>query len=217
MAAEREFGERRAPYGPVSAFEQFLDRIRDRSVPDVVDQRFLRKLDVASNNEYALLSALKFLGIADARGKPTTSYRALQSGRSRDTLRRLLEQAYAPAFESGATSMSEAELSDYFKRASSPSQGRNAARFFRALCRLSGITEAAGTTAAPAAATSNDKSQNKKQILGTPSTRTDLLLEAKSRLLEKLPDPRPDWSAADYQAIYDRFLAMLESLDRSAR
>src|SRR6266581_1433217 len=49
--------------------------IRDRSVPEHVDHRFLQKLNVASNNEYALLSALKFLGVLDDRGRPTHAYR----------------------------------------------------------------------------------------------------------------------------------------------
>ena len=41
------------------------------------------------------------------------------------------------------------------------------------------------------------------------------LLHAKARLLEKLPAADPTWSAAEYQALCDRFLAMLENLDRS--
>src|SRR5450759_2740911 len=91
----------------------------ERAVPEAVDHRFLKKLSVASNNEYALLSALKFLGIIDPRGRPTTSYRALQTVDGfKEALRRLVEQAYKPAFEAGAGDMRNEELIDYFKRES---------------------------------------------------------------------------------------------------
>jgi hypothetical protein len=43
--------------------------------------------------------------------------------------------------------------------------------------------------------------------------RETILAEAKARLLEKLPAPEPGWSAAEYAAIMDRFLEILQHLD----
>lgn len=40
------------------------------------------------------------------------------------------------------------------------------------------------------------------------------LYEAKARLLQNLPGPRPDWSRQEYRAICDNFLEMIRMLDR---
>jgi hypothetical protein len=40
-----------------------------------------------------------------------------------------------------------------------------------------------------------------------------ILAEAKARLLDKLPPPDPRWSAAEYAAIMDRFLEILQHLE----
>lgn len=214
MVTAGDFGERRAPYAPISALEKFFERIRDRSVPDHVDHRFLERLGVASNNEYALLSALKFLGILDDRGRPTHAYRLLQTtDRFQETLRHLVETAYAPVFDTGADSWPADELIDFFKMSSSPSQGRNAARFFRAVCRLAGINMSPfRATASQSAEAGESPGAVVWPADGSPAA-TENLLAAKARLLEKLPAARPEWSAAEYQAVCDRFIAMLRSLD----
>jgi Family of unknown function (DUF5343) len=207
-----EFLGRRAPYAPISALERFLDRIRDRAVPELVDHRFLQKLNVASNNEYSLLSALKFLGIVDDRGKPTHVYRRLQStDEFQDTLRHLVETAYRPVFDMGAERSHE-DLVNFFRVSSSPSQAKNAARFFLAVCRLAGIEPAAETAsmgAAPAVA-APERPQRSMPAAAQPP---DGVLAAKAALVEKLPPARPDWSAEEYRSICELFAQMMHSLD----
>jgi hypothetical protein len=39
------------------------------------------------------------------------------------------------------------------------------------------------------------------------------VLQAKIRLLEKMPAFQPEWSPEEYRSICDRFLAMLAHLD----
>lgn len=212
MIDRGDFEGRRAPYAPISALERFFERIRDRSVPDHVDHKFLQKLNVASNNEYSLLSALKFLGVLDDRGKPTHSYRLLQSSdRFQDTLRHLIETAYKPVFEAGAEEWPFEDQVNFFRRTSSASQAKNAARFFRAVSRLAGLT---GPSALPREhraerAAPVDPPADPPQ---DPATH-DLVLRAKAKLLEKLPAPRDDWSAEEYRAICDAFLEMLRHLE----
>ena len=53
--------------------------MRNVGVPPRVDQRFLQKHNIAAGNEWALLSALKFLEIVDEHGVPTHAYRLLQT------------------------------------------------------------------------------------------------------------------------------------------
>src|SRR5437016_2673278 len=117
-----DFEGRRAPYAPISALEAFFEKIRDRTPPDHVDHKFLQKLNVASNNEYSLLSALKFLGVLDDRGRPTHAYRLLQStDRFQDTLRHLVETSYRGAFEDGIQDWSREDQVNYFRTTSSAS------------------------------------------------------------------------------------------------
>lgn len=224
-----DFSGRRAPYAPISALQRFFARIRDRQVPDTVDHTFLEKLNVASNNEYALLSALKFLGVVDDRGKPTHAYRLLQTtDRFEATLRHLVLTAYKPVFDAGGEDWPQEDLVNFFRVSSSASQAKNAARFFYAVCRLAGISpgdSAAETSSTPDEELGGDvpttpldhNVRAETREVDSQSPLTGELLRAKARLLEKLPAADPSWSAAEYQAVCDRFLAMLDSLDRSAQ
>jgi hypothetical protein len=119
--------------------------------------------------------------------------------------------------EAGGVEMSAEELANYFRITSSPSQARNAARFFQEVCRLAGI--ASGGQAEPVRPV-EQRSLGRSHLSvvrreGEPARarEADLLLETKARLLEKLPAPRPEWSAADYRAICEAFLEMLRHLD----
>jgi hypothetical protein len=222
-----DFAGRRAPYAPISALQRFFVRIRDRQVPDLVDHTFLEKLNVASNNEYALLSALKFLDVVDERGKPTHAYRLLQTtDRFEPTLRHLVETAYKPVFDAGADGWTQEDLVNFFRVSSSASQAKNAARFFYAVCQLAKLNQGDAPPLSERASQSVDRTAGYTVVptsgneggadarASDPSRNGDLL-RAKARLLEKLPAADPSWSAAEYQSICDRFVAMLESLDRT--
>ena len=215
-----EFKSRKAPYAPVSALREFFSKIRNVGVPARVDQRFLQKHNIAAGNEWSLLSALKFLGVIDRQGEPTAAYRRLlSSDQFEGTLRNLVELAYGPLFEDGGGTMTADELTNYFRVTSSPSQARNAARFFLAVSGMAGMLPSSPRslrTPVPAAierekaeATSPPASPG---VVSSPSTR-DAVLRAKATLLEKLPAPHPAWTAAEYSAICDRFLEMLRHLD----
>jgi hypothetical protein len=213
-----EIRGRKAPYAPISALREFFARIKNVGVPGVVDRKFIQKLNVASNNEWALLSALKFLGIIDDRGEPTSAYRSLQSDRFEETLRHLVETAYAPLLEIGGLAMSIEDLENYFRVTSSPSQAKNAARFFRELTRLSGIVQARPMQIRPVAPVPSSPPFSAAAFDAAPALPEDddtrsLVLRAKASLVQKLPAPRADWTAAEYEAICKSFLQMLEHLD----
>jgi len=228
-----DFEGRRAPYAPISALEKFFQIIRDRAVPERIDHRFLQKLSIASNNEYSLLSALKFLGVVDDRGAPTHSYRLLQTtDRFQDTLGHLVRTAYRPVFEAGAERLPDDDLVNFFRVSSSASQARNAARFFRAVCALAGgvdaveqepavadapTTEAVGRADPHSELPAGGHSDPPVVEIAPAGHRSvdggGLLLTTKARLLEKLPAPDPSWSALDYQSVCETFLQLLRNLD----
>jgi hypothetical protein len=210
-----EFSGRKAPYAPISALREFFERIRNVSPPARVDRRFFQKLSVAGSNEWALLSALKFLGIVDDNGVPTAAYRALQtSDRFEHALRELVLNAYKPLFDAGGDDMSVEDLRNYFRVTSSPSQAKNAARFFREVCQLAGLdrpgpsvhrlTVGADPSSAPARPAADRAASSRGD---------DAVLQAKIRLLEKMPPYHPEWSPEEYRSICDRFLSMLAHLD----
>lgn len=212
-----DYKDRKAPYAPVSAFTEFLDKIPDKSVPSRVDRPFLQKLNVGVGNEWALLSALKFLGIIDAQGTPTAAYRRLlDSDHRQEALRNLVEMAYAPLLDMGGATMDTADLVNYFRVASSPSQARNAARFFRSLIGLAGNLERPPDQRESASRSEPETRPAGHAVDERPSASVDrdvILAEAKARLLDKLPPPDPRWSAAEYAAIMDRFLEILQHLE----
>jgi hypothetical protein len=107
-------------------------------------------------------------------------------------------------------SMTTEDLENYFRVTSSPSQAKNAARFFREVTRMAGlVSEDGGSQRAMAPAPAGEVAQI--GTMGASDTR-DLVLRAKARLLEKLPEPRADWSAAEYESICRYFLEMLKHL-----
>ncbi|MBV9280327.1 MAG: DUF5343 domain-containing protein [Chloroflexi bacterium] len=217
MIELEEFVRRKAPYAPISALREFFERIRDVSVPTRVDRRFLQRLNIASNNEWALLSSLKFLGVIDDEGVPSPDYRSLQAtDRFEETLGGLVLSAYRPLLESGGLSMSTEDLQNYFRVTSSPSQAKNAARFFREVCRLAGVHELDSPTAEAEASPDAPEPAIGPGQGREVSARESALLEAKVQLLAKLPAPRPEWTAAEYQGICDRFLKMLEHLEHTS-
>jgi hypothetical protein len=230
-----EFGGRRAPYAPISALAKFFDRIRDRQIPDRVDHNYLSKLNVAHNNEYALLSALKFLGVVDEHGTPTMVYKNLQTTQAfRHTLWHLVTVAYKPLFNVGAEAWGLEEQINFFRVSSSASQAKNAARFFRAVCDLAGhrpwddIDPASPdvhlremhvelSSDAPSPPPPYDLHRGPASLSpngsGADHHASPAQIDAKAELLAKLPPPRLDWSAEQYLQICDRFLQMLQHLD----
>ncbi|HZU14946.1 MAG TPA: DUF5343 domain-containing protein [Chloroflexota bacterium] len=214
MMDAEEFKARKAPYAPVSALEEFLERMGNFSVPARVDRNFLQKMSLARGNEWALLSALKFLGIINPQGVPTPAYRRLLGADRSDVLRGLVSQAYAPLLDNGGLSMPPDELVAYFRTASSPSQAKNAARFFRAVAEMAGLEGQSERETAerrsPQPAT-HPLAQPAPSSL-PPDVAARLAL-ARAQLLDKLPSPRTDWSAEQHAAIYDQFLEMLRLLE----
>jgi Family of unknown function (DUF5343) len=192
---------RRAPYAPISAVHGFLSSIRNAKPPARVDVAYLKAHALARGNEWAFISALKFLGVVDRRGHPTAIFRKLQGSQetSRDALGNLVYAAYSPLFEAGGAHMSTAELRVWFAQNSSASQAANATRFFCEVCELASITL---SLEAPASAVPSGQSEPRQA--GSPSpTASDF-----SALFHKLPS---------YEAWKGTTEEYLQALDLFAR
>ncbi|GAC1472451.1 MAG: hypothetical protein PVSMB7_25150 [Chloroflexota bacterium] len=215
MNAQGDGGSRKAPYTSMRSLREFLEHMRGISVPARVDRKFLQRLGVARNNEWALLSALKFLGIVDDHGLPTPVYRRLQTSGWHEVLREQVIAAYRPLLELGGETMSADELRNYFRVEYSPSQADNAARFFREIARLSDLTGRAGSENRPESVPAGSESggQSRQTIIGAGPTIEERILALKERVLSTLPSPQPQWTADEYRDLYEHVLALLRNID----
>lgn len=210
---------RHAPYTSASSFRDFLERMRGLPIPDRVDKKYLAKLGVARNNEWALLSALKYLGIVDDRGVPAAAWADLRGDRWREVLRRQVERAYRPLLDNGGASMSGEDLRTYFSVTSSTAQAQNAARFFRELRDLAGIGRPR-TPAAPSPSASDPTPPPPvvpdAPIPAAPSLLPDTIGPAthdKLELILALARPDERWTPEQHLALCDRILRILEHVD----
>ncbi len=217
---------RRPAYCSVRSFQEFLKRIQSVTAPRIVDRAYLRQLRVAENNEWALLSALKFLRIVDDRGRPAPAFRSLQTAEWRAALRSLVYEAYAELIEIGGESMSQEALRSFFALTASGSQAQNAARFFRKVLELTAsgggaeIAQPQHLRLVPAReqVTAADE-VIRERIAGTPrgsDERVDRVLRMKEAALALIPSNRDSWPPADYQRVLSTVLEILKAIEPTA-
>jgi hypothetical protein len=217
---------RRPAYCAVRSFLEFLKRIQSITLPRVVDRAYLRQLRVAENNEWALLSALKFLRIVDDRGRPTPAFRRLQTAEWRSELRGLLYEAYAELIDLGGESMAQENLRSYFALTASGSQAQNAARFFRKVMDLTASTAAAEVSqpqhlrlvpTAREQVPPGDEVVRERVSPGRGSQeRVDRILRMKEATLSLVPSNRDVWPPEDYQRVLSTVLEILKAVDSSS-
>lgn len=143
-------GKRNAPYVSASALSQFFDHIRYVSTPKKVDSGLLLDYGISKGNVFALVSALKFLGLVGEDGKPTPAFSSLQVMGEEfvNNLRQVVTDAYAGLFARLDVSRDSREhIRNYFSRNFSPSQSDKATVLFLDLCKEAEIPVAASSEA----------------------------------------------------------------------
>lgn len=142
--------KRNAPYVSATALSQFFDHIRYVTTPKKVDAGLLLDYGISKGNVFALVSALKFLGLIDNGGKPTPAFGSLQVMGEEfvSNLREVVNTAYDDLFARLDVSRDSREhIRNYFARNYSPSQSDKATILFLDLCKEANIPIAAGTEA----------------------------------------------------------------------
>lgn len=141
MAMEKG-GKRNAPYVAVKAINAFFERIRYVSTPDKVNVGLLLDYGIPKGNVFALVSAIKFLGLVDDEGVPTSAFKSLQvTGEEFVTnLQSVIKDSYADLFSKLDISRDSREhIRNYFARNYSPAKSGDATSLFLALCRQARI------------------------------------------------------------------------------
>ena len=133
----------RRPYGPYAHFEAFLDRIRTRNLPGVVDTNFLNVVQIPRDKQGQLKVALEFLNLVDEEGVPTgvlESYAGTTEEEAQGVLREALKTAYASDFKQiDPTQDSQLHLKNWFQRYEPRSATGKMVTFFLGACRQAGI------------------------------------------------------------------------------
>lgn len=139
--------KRNAPYTSTAALSQFFDHIRYVTTPKKVDAGLLLDYGISKGNVFALMSALKFLGLIDNGGRPTPAFNSVQvmGEEFAGNLREVVNTAYADLFARLDVSRDSREhIRNYFARNYSPSQSDKATILFLDLCKEADIPVAAG-------------------------------------------------------------------------
>jgi hypothetical protein len=134
--------KRSAPYVPAKALNAFFERIRYVSTPEKVDAGLLLDYGIPKGNVFALISALKFLGIIDEDNVPTQVFKALQVTGEEfvSNLQNVVRDSYADLFSKLDVGRDSREhIRNYFARNYSIAKASDATTLFIALCGQAGI------------------------------------------------------------------------------
>ena len=134
--------KRSAPYVPAKALNAFFERIRYMSTPEKVDAGLLLDYGIPKGNVFALISALKFLGLIDEDNVPTQEFKALQMTGEEfvKNLQSVVENSYADLFSKLDVGRdSRDHIRNYFARNYSTAKATDATTLFLALCRQAQI------------------------------------------------------------------------------
>jgi hypothetical protein len=92
--------ETEVPYMPsVANLSKILEAIQRAGAPDAFGLDFLKDLGFTSSNDRPVIKLLKFLGLLDTGGKPTTAYKEfMDQSRAKAVLATRLKKAYDDLF-----------------------------------------------------------------------------------------------------------------------
>ena len=126
----------------VGRMQQFLQDIPTTGVPEKVTVKYLEERSFKSTNDRTIVPLLKFLGLIDAAGGPTTNWKALRDRENYGrVMAQLVRQSYAGLFDvyPDAPSRSEREIHNYIGKNTDSALRMVSAMVavFKMLCSLS--------------------------------------------------------------------------------
>ncbi len=197
------------PYASPANVQSVLRRIRSRTVPEEIDQRFIQGAGVPAAAAARTLRAVRYLGLLDEVGGPTPSLQALARASSDDyrkALAAILRNRYASVFATHDPGMNpQAELIDAFSGFDPASQHNRMMVLFLGLCREAGIPvleepkpRRSRSERHRRELTKTSKGRDEAERAGPDGgLRTVAVHPALAALLEMLPDPGVGWDARE--------------------
>ncbi len=130
----------RAPYGPAKGTIEAV-RLLSRLSPTRLDEAFLRQHNIAPRNEYKVVGALRFLGLIDQDGRPTSLADRLKARGPTYSLnlQEVIRSAYGTLWQRlNPQEASREEIYNYFvtHEGLGAEMASKAVRFFVDICHL---------------------------------------------------------------------------------
>lgn len=140
MSATENGATVRPPYATESQIRTFFERMKNMGEPSKVDTKWLESFNLGGAQPTAVIGLLKWLGIIEpVSGASTGIWTQLRTKQS-ETLRNLVEKAYAPVFEAvEVTSADREALSGAFIHAYQSGDTGRPLTAFITLCSIAGI------------------------------------------------------------------------------
>jgi Family of unknown function (DUF5343) len=156
------------PYATFSAFINFLNKLRETSVPSRIDPSVFG--NVSGTISYSIISTLKFLKLIDESGTPSQQFIDLVGAADEDRgalLKPIIEKGYPTLFKSSAhlTAMTAGQFDEHIRQeyGASGSTVDKIALFFIAACKMAGINLSQHLLSRKPVATSSTAKKSAKQ------------------------------------------------------
>jgi len=195
-----------APYTAVATVKQVLDQLRERTLPDPVNQGVLERISVAPGLISRTIQTLKFLGLIDDDGCHTdtmTRLKRIASNEYQELLAEVVKGAYASVFEiiHDPNSATDQQIVDSFRHFKPEGQRGRMVTLFLGLCREAGlIDEGRSNKSSPRRPTIKVA---QKSVNGRPKESSSLLPKPPITPIENAPI-KPKTDHAWIQPLLDR-------------
>lgn len=140
----RELGERQRPYAAPANVIAVLNRIRQRNLPERIDDDLLQLVGVPEGARYRVHNTFRFLGLIGDDGRPSDDLRSLAASTDDEypvTLQGIIRRAYAEDFDNRVdpATDTQAQIVSAFRPYQPRSQTNRMVILFLGLCREAGI------------------------------------------------------------------------------
>lgn len=206
------------PYIPYKTFINFINGLRENSIPHQIDKSVLRSMSGAMQS--ATIATLKFLGLIDADAKSTEVLRQLVDASGENyslTLKNVLTESYSFLFESdfNLEQATGTQVETKFKaKGVSGSTTTKCIAFFLSAAKEANIKVSSHVRPPPLARVSGQrkinlkKKDNHEDYQGKndkPPLQTANTHSWHEKLLEKFPSFDPAWDDETKKAWFDAF------------
>lgn len=221
------------PYISPSTFRHLVEQLQ-KNLPDRIDRSYLDELHSGSTSTQ-IMSALRYLNLADSINKPTHHLKLLVASSGEERVKRLKDIAnnsYSFVFNNGTVDLKTAtyaQLEELFHDNSGVDGDvrRKCIKFFTSLChdadvplsphvtkkvRMSGNSQPARISVRKTSSKSTKTTEVPQGVLKIPEH-----MELLSKLLDKFPEYETEWTESQKTKWLDGFIQFIQKIYPEAK